>query len=471
MAPVVLSIPGSTMPTGTEAKTSTYHRQVTSTVTALANGGTEVQLVTVAGVNVGSHLIIGDGTTMVDVVVTAKSGNVIRFAAVTLRASIAIGAVASTIEFAMKVYEEGSLVGQYSGLSMEPTNDVDYVGKRLYGDGNESYDVEFVDGGLTPTPLWMRQPDPILAFISGASDGSAPSDNDWKGSAVAPKSGLYLFDAWLDIINMISTPGVTSVSVTGNGMDYTEAREDLEYIAFTPLADDEAQEAYDYRMRQLNKDTMFGVLYYPWGIIDDPEIDGQDLRTSLEGWIQGKWADVAANIGVHKNPANVTLRGVKDLTHYTSDGEADLLNPVGVNVITAKPGEGIRVMGGRTLWSTQDGRHYVSVRRLLDFVKRSMRVGNRWAVQAVNDPALWKMLVTANGAFLRGLWQSGMLFPSNDIAKAFFVKCDSENNPVEQRKLGRVWIYAGVNPPYPAEFVVIKISQWDGGSSTEETLG
>jgi phage tail sheath protein FI len=127
-------------------------------------------------------------------------------------------------------------------------------------------------------------------------------------------------------------------------------------------------------------------------------------------------------------------------------------------------------MGGRTLWMTQDGRQWINVRRLLDFVKRSTKIGNRWAVQEVNDPSLWTKLRTSNQAFCRGMWQDGMLFPSDDESQAYFVKCDRENNPVEQRKLGRVWIYIGVNPPYPAEFVIIKVSQWDGGAGVTEEI-
>lgn len=470
MNPVTLSIPANPMPVGTWAHSSTVHKCVTTTTQALANNGTSVGLLSSTGAKVGSHVIIGDGTTMVDVIVTGVNGNEIQFAAVTLGAPIASGAVAASVEFQIKVFENGAFVKVHSYLSMESTNQADYVGNRLYGPSNESTDIEVTDYGLSPTPLWMRQPDPQIFFLVGGADGATPSDNDWKGSAAIPKTGLHLFDAWADQINMISIPGITSVGVVGYGTDYCTQREDLEFIAMVPLADDEAQEAYDYRMRQLNKDTMFGVLYYPWGIMDDPEVDGQEIKVPLEGFMQGLWASVAADRGVQKQPANYPLGTIKDLTHYVSDGEEDLLNPVGVNCVRARPGEGVRIMGGRTLWSTQDGRQWICVRRLLDYVKRSTKRGNRWIVQEVNDPDLWTKARVTNQAFLRGMWQEGMLFPSDDESQAYFVKCDRENNPEEQRKQGRVWVYVGVNPPYPAEFVILKISQWDGGAGATEEI-
>ncbi len=72
--------------------------------------------------------------------------------------------------------------------------------------------------------------------------------------------------------------------------------------------------------------------------------------------------------------------------------------------------------------------------------------------------------------FLRGLWQAGMLFPSTDVKRAFFVKCDEETNPPSEIAQGRVWCEIGVNPPFPAEFVIFRIGVWDGGTSIAEEI-
>jgi phage tail sheath protein FI len=44
-------------------------------------------------------------------------------------------------------------------------------------------------------------------------------------------------------------------------------------------------------------------------------------------------------------------------------------------------------------------------------------------------------------------------------AEAFFVKCDAENNTADQIAQGQVNIEVGVALQYPAEFVVITLSQ------------
>jgi phage tail sheath protein FI len=53
--------------------------------------------------------------------------------------------------------------------------------------------------------------------------------------------------------------------------------------------------------------------------------------------------------------------------------------------------------------------------------------------------------------------------------QAFFVKCDAENNPPETMILGRLYIDVGVCPVRPAEFVIFRISQWNGPEGEQES--
>jgi len=48
---------------------------------------------------------------------------------------------------------------------------------------------------------------------------------------------------------------------------------------------------------------------------------------------------------------------------------------------------------------------------------------------------------------------------------AYFVKCDSENNPQSSIDNGYVNIQVGVALQRPAEFVVINIGQYSGGTT------
>ncbi len=84
-----------------------------------------------------------------------------------------------------------------------------------------------------------------------------------------------------------------------------------------------------------------------------------------------------------------------------------------------------------------------------------------------NNTALWKRLKRTIGAFLTQQWRDGALFGKTP-EEAFYVRIDEVLNPESQRALGRLTIEIGVKPSYPAEFIVVRIGIWQGGSSISE---
>jgi uncharacterized protein len=123
----------------------------------------------------------------------------------------------------------------------------------------------------------------------------------------------------------------------------------------------------------------------------------------------------------------------------------------------------VRVWGARTL-SSDPAWRYINVRRLFNYVEKSIENGTQWVVFEPNSPDLWAKVRRDVGAFLMGAWREGMLFGLS-AAEAFFVKCDSENNPAEFRDLGRLYIDVGLAPVKPAEFVIFRLSQVAGGGA------
>jgi phage tail sheath protein FI len=165
---------------------------------------------------------------------------------------------------------------------------------------------------------------------------------------------------------------------------------------------------------------------------------------------------------VHKAPANEVVRGATGLGYAVTKGEQDVLNPIGVNCIRAFPGMGIRVWGARTLSSNPSWR-YINVRRLFNFVEKSIERGTQWVVFEPNEPRLWGRVRRDVTAFLRGVWRDGALFGASP-GEAFYVKCDAETNPPDSRDLGRLVVEIGMAPVKPAEFVIFRISQWQPGA-------
>ena len=89
---------------------------------------------------------------------------------------------------------------------------------------------------------------------------------------------------------------------------------------------------------------------------------------------------------------------------------------------------------------------------------------SQFAVFEPNDERLWRRLVATLEGSLNNFWRQGGL-RGGTPAEAFYVKCDAELNPQASIDNGLVNIEVGVALQRPAEFVVIKIGQFDGGTT------
>jgi uncharacterized protein len=210
----------------------------------------------------------------------------------------------------------------------------------------------------------------------------------------------------------------------------------------------------------------YGTIYFPWITVRDP-LGGQGLvDVAASGHMAGIWARSDAARGVHKAPANEPIRGALNLTYRLTAAEQGELNLAGVNCFRFFEREGIKVWGARTLADSSSEWRYLNVRRLFIMVEKSISRSTNWIVFEPNDRTLWKSIRRDASAFLTYLWRTGALM-GRTPASAFFVKCDEETNPPDVVDLGQVVTIIGIAPVKPAEFVVFRISQWDGGSSVE----
>jgi phage tail sheath protein FI len=226
-----------------------------------------------------------------------------------------------------------------------------------------------------------------------------------------------------------------------------------------------AQQVKDWRMDTAGYDSKYAALYWPWVKVMDP-LGGKPTMMPPSGAMAGIWARTDGTRGVHKAPANEIVRGAIDLELALTKGEHDTLNPIGVNCIRAFPGQGIRVWGARTLSSDPEWR-YLNVRRLFNFVEKSILLGTNWVVFEPNDQLLWDRVRRTVDMFLRRVWQTGALF-GNTPSQAYFVLCNEQNNPPENRDAGILTVEIGIAPVKPAEFVVFRLSQLADGAALEE---
>ncbi len=261
----------------------------------------------------------------------------------------------------------------------------------------------------------------------------------------------------LNQLTQVATAGATPAPKRARGADADAAAGD-------------AAPAPSGGLRPRQSDNGFGAVYYPWISVRDPLAPGSIVNVAPSGHIAGIWARSDATRGVHKAPANEIIRGALDVSQRLTRSEQGILNPVGVNVIRYFSGEGIRIMGARTVAAASSEYRYLNVRRLFCMVEESIAKSMRWVLFEPNNIPLWKSIERDVTAFLIRLWRDGALQGATADA-AFFVKCDAETNPQENIDDGIVTTLIGLAPVKPAEFVVFQITQDMSGAQIQAVGG
>lgn len=217
----------------------------------------------------------------------------------------------------------------------------------------------------------------------------------------------------------------------------------------------------------------YAAHYTPMLKMVDPAKTGPGaIRTTFPGGaIAGLFVRTEVERSVAKAPAGygADIRGALGLEVLLSDTQVGTLydGAPQVNTFKAIPGAGITVFGARTLNKNNPDK-FVNVRRTLNYVKYQAKTITQFAVFEPNDQNLWNSINMVVSGFLADLWRAGGLKGARS-SDAFYVLCNSSNNTPTSIDNGIVNIEIGVALQYPAEFIVINVSQWTGGSNAAES--
>ena len=368
--------------------------------------------------------------------------------------------------FTLVVKRGGKPVETIEGLTTRrgPTNVVTAVRQQ-----SKLITVEEVKGRQIAVPRKGTE----VALAPSAPSDVAVSARDYVGD-VSDRTGFAGLEA-IDEITMLCVPDLMAarergmlddegvLAVQAAMITHCELMADRVAILDTPPGLN-AQQVKAWRSGSPH-DSKYAALYFPWIKVMDP-LAGRPMFMPPSGHMAGIWARNDAARGVHKAPANEVVRGAIALELNLTKGEHDQLNPDGINCIRVFAGQGIRVWGARTLSSDPEWR-YLNVRRLFNYVEKSILQGTNWVVFEPNDPKLWDSVNRTITMFLRRVWRDGALF-GRTPAEAFYVKCNEENNPPENRDAGMLTVEIGIAPVKPAEFVIFRISQFADGAGLEE---
>jgi phage tail sheath protein FI len=320
-----------------------------------------------------------------------------------------------------------------------------------------------------PQPPAAPDPDPRPKaekknLANGADDDRAAA---WAALLNDPAPALDELGR-MEEVDIVSLPGATTTNLQSKLIADCENRRDRFAIldsAFDSTPDESGIEAHADAVR--GSQLGFAALYYPWILAANPRT-GRTEYWPPSGHIAGIYARSDARAGVHAAPANANLRGALGLERRLGDLEQGPLNLKGINVLRTFPGQAEPVVwGARTTTLQNKYWQYVNIRRLFLFLENSIEQNIRWAVFQPNNLALWQQLRRVISDFLTKVWQDGALFGAT-AKEAFYVRIDEALNPESERALGRLHIEIGVAPTYPAEFVIVRIGIWQGGSEVSE---
>lgn len=215
------------------------------------------------------------------------------------------------------------------------------------------------------------------------------------------------------------------------------------------------------------------AVYYPHIYIKDPVgRSGTSVRNiGPSGAVVGLMLATDSRIGPFKAAAGIEAK-IQDaiaLERAFSPTDLDALNSgvattgatSGRNVVNAirnVPGAGVVIMGARTLLQDGTANRYINMRRSLTYLEKRMNDLASFAVFENNDEKLWARITTSLGAFLNDYRNRGGL-RGTTVAQSYYIKCDNENNTPDTIAAGEVHVEIGVALEYPAEFVVINLSQ------------
>ena len=350
----------------------------------------------------------------------------------------------------------------YSGLSMNPGHPLYYM-TVVNGDPSGSVNAFPADGPPNTTSLPKNRPSSVARALTGGAQFDA---SVIKARTSDYESALGLLEGILDV-NIVLVPDRTDVPVQAAVLDHCFRLQDrfaiFDAAKGTLLADIATQRL------GLENSKGFGALYYPWLQVVS-EKTGSNILMPPSGYVAGIYARTDLARGVFKAPAGTeaVVEGAIGVERLLSNADQGTINLKGINVIRVFQNGGRPVVWGARTTSADTNWQYVNIRRLFIFLEQSIQIGIKGSVFEPSNQSLWQKLNRTISAFLTDQWRDGALFGSK-VEDAFYVRIDDVLNPPSDRALGRLTIEIGVCPSYPAEFIIVRIGIWQGGSSVSET--
>lgn len=245
-----------------------------------------------------------------------------------------------------------------------------------------------------------------------------------------------------------------------------EDRMDAVALLDVPSSEQETARAVAYAVQELNLDSSYAALY-------TCDIKIPDTYNDVDVWIPPS-AYAAASCAmtdedyeVWFSPAGMyrgMIRDAKKSKYIYNQGHRDALDYVNVNAIRYFPrGQGYRIWGSNTLQSMASALSDLNVRRLMNFIEKSVRIANMYSVFDPNDQILRSRVTMIIERFLNPIKNAGGLY-------WFSVVCDDSNNTPDTIARGILVIDAYFDPVITAKRIHLRANLMATGANFQSYL-
>lgn len=234
--------------------------------------------------------------------------------------------------------------------------------------------------------------------MAGGDSGDAPTSYD-----IAAAWNQF-DDKQIYGITILLNSGKANPIVQKAMIELAEKRGDCVALLDMPSANQKMQQALDYRNLQLNANTTYAAIFMP-DLLEADNFNGKQLYVPPSGWAAALCArtDRVANPSYSIAGLNRGLLNVLNTRYTYKDEEMKPLYQAQINYTKTFIGAGIALWEQQTLQSQYSALSWLSVRRIVNTLKKSLEEYLVYSVQEPNDDFTVRSIVSSCSNYLQGL--------------------------------------------------------------------
>lgn len=307
-------------------------------------------------------------------------------------------------------------------------------------------------------PSSIRIDSATQVAMAGGNSGTAPTSFD-----VAAAWGTWS-DTDQYSINTLINGGHADPTVQMAMDELARGRGDSVALLDVPSAQQQFQQAINYRTLTLNLNSSYSALFTP-DVLESDNINGKQQFVPFSGWAAALCArtDRVANPSYAIAGLNRGLVNVLRLRQNYNPGQMDALFDKQLNYVRVFSGQGTALWEQRTLQAKQSALSWLSVRRIVNVIKVALYDFGLYVIHEPLDEITQRQVTGSFSDYLQTLKNARALHDFTVISNA------SNNTPAENNQ-GILRVTVILIPVIPVSKLVVDLVVSKQGVSFQETV-